>query len=207
MDQNNNGVFAAMVAVQKLAAAEGIAKLRTNRHFGFNFRGVDDVMNALAGWVSANGLFVLPAYDAPVVAERRKATKNGERVYYNVAVRGTFHFVHADGSRVSLGPVLGEANDDEDKATSKAMSHCYKNAMFQAFVIPLEGLNGRDHDADGEPEVEYVSDDQVAQLRAALSEAGRAEKKFVEWMKLERLEDMRANHFSRALEKIRAVQP
>ena len=135
-------VYKAIAAVQAELAKGGIAKANKNQQQGYNFRGIDDVYNALAPILAKNGLCMLPRCLSREVVER--VNKNGTALFY-VTVSAEFDFVCAeDGSKHTVGPMYGEAMDSGDKATNKAMSAAYKYAAMQAFAIPTEG----DNDAD-----------------------------------------------------------
>lgn len=132
------------VAINEVTAAlsrDGITKARANTQQGYNFRGIDDVYNALSGPLSTAKLLMLPRVLARSVAERE--TKSGGRLCY-VVLDVEFDFVSAvDGSKHTIR-TMGEAMDSADKATNKAMSAAMKYACLMAFQIPTEG----DNDAD-----------------------------------------------------------
>lgn len=156
-------VYKAINAVQAELAKRGIAKGRRNEQgAGYNFRGIDDVYNAIAPLLAAHGLCILPRILTRNCVERQ--TKNGGAIFY-VTVEAEFDFVCAeDGSKHTVR-TFGEAMDTSDKATNKAMSAAYKYAAFQAFAIPTEG----DNDADAHtPEVATVA------MPAGLLEAAQA---------------------------------
>lgn len=135
-------VYAAIARVAASMASEGIGKDRQNEQQRYKFRGIDDVLNALAREYADNDLFVVPRYSNRVFREYEG--KEGKRLA-NVVVEGAFKIVSAvDGSFVESGPFLGEAMDSADKATNKAMSAAYKYFAIQTFAIPTEG----DNDAD-----------------------------------------------------------
>lgn len=134
-------VYKAITAVQADMSKEGIGKSRKNTQQGYNFRGIDDVYNALAPMLARHGLCILPRMLSRTVTERETA-KGG--VLFYVIVEAEFDLVAAeDGSKHTVR-TYGEAMDSGDKATNKAMSAAYKYAAFQAFAIPTEG----DNDAD-----------------------------------------------------------
>lgn len=134
-------VYKAIAAVQAQMAKEGISKGRKNVQQGYQFRGIDDLYNALAPVLSANGLVILPRMMSRESVERTTA-KGG--VLFYVTVEAEFDFVASeDGSKHTVR-TFGEAMDSADKATNKAMSAAYKYAAMQAFCIPTEG----DNDAD-----------------------------------------------------------
>jgi len=159
-------VYKAISAVAKEMAEQGISKDRENRQQGFNFRGIDQVYNALAPMLAKHGLVILPRITERTVTER--ATKNGGVLFY-VVVKAEFDFVATeDGSKHTV-ITYGEAMDSGDKATNKAMSIAYKYAAFQAFCIPTEQTA-----IDADAEVHHVAarspDDILADFTAQAAE-------------------------------------
>jgi len=141
-------VYKAINAVQAELAKTGILKSRRNTQgAGYNFRGIDDVYNAIAPLLAQHGLCILPRILARTCDERQ--TQKGGAIFY-VTVEAEFDLVCAeDGSKHTVR-TFGEAMDMSDKATNKAMSAAYKYAAFQTFAIPTEA----DNDADAHtPEV------------------------------------------------------
>jgi hypothetical protein len=134
-------VYAAISKVAAKLAQEGISKSRKNAQQGYNFRGIDDVYNALAPFLAAEGLCILPSVLSREVVERE--TKSGGALFY-VTVKVEFSFVCAEDGSSHKVTTYGEAMDSGDKATNKAMSAAFKYACMQAFCIPTEG----DNDAD-----------------------------------------------------------
>jgi hypothetical protein len=134
-------VYHAIAAVMAEIGTDGISKNRKNQQQGYNFRGIDEVYNALSPILSKHKLCILPRILAREVLERQ--TKSGGALFY-VTVEAEFDLVCAeDGSKHTIR-TFGEAMDSADKATNKAMSAAYKYAAMQAFCIPTEG----DNDAD-----------------------------------------------------------
>lgn len=128
-------VYAAISAVAKEMATTGISKDRRNQQQGFNFRGIDQVYNALAPALVNHGLLILPRITERTVTER--TTQKGGVLFY-VVVKAEFDFVSTEDGSVHTVVTYGEAMDSGDKATNKAMSIAYKYAAFQAFCIPTE---------------------------------------------------------------------
>ncbi len=134
-------VYKAINAVQADLAKTGIVKDRRNAQQGYNFRGIDDVYNALAPLLAKHGLCILPRILSRDSQERQ--TAKGGTLFY-VTVEAEFDFVCAEDGSKHVVRTFGEAMDSGDKATNKAMSAAYKYAAFQAFAIPTES----DNDAD-----------------------------------------------------------
>jgi hypothetical protein len=134
-------VYQAINAVQMALAADGIGKDRRNQQQGYNFRGIDDIYNAVSPILARSGLCILPRVLSRDCVERQ--TQKGGVLFY-VTVEVEFDFVAAEDGTKHTVKTYGEAMDSADKATNKAMSAAYKYAIMQAFAIPTEG----DNDAD-----------------------------------------------------------
>lgn len=129
-------VFVAMAAVQSDLSSIGISKDRTaNAGGSFKFRGIDQVMNALAPVLSKHSLLIVPRVLSRQCDVRQ--TKSGSAMYF-VTVEAEFALVSGVDGSIFSGRTIGEANDTGDKATNKAMSIAYKYFCFQTFCIPLE---------------------------------------------------------------------
>jgi hypothetical protein len=116
-----------------MSAIGHIGKDKRNQQGGFNFRGIDDVYNAIHNAMAANQVFcTMDVLDHRVEARQFKNSV-GYQVYSTV--RYTFHA--PDGSSVS-STVIGEAMDSGDKATNKTYAIAHKYALLQAFMIPTE---------------------------------------------------------------------
>lgn len=169
-------VYKAINAVQAELAKSGISKDRRNTQGGgYNFRGIDDIYNALAPILAEKGLCILPRVLSRESVER--VSKQGGALFY-ITVDVEFDFVSTvDGSKHTV-KTYGEAMDSGDKATNKAMSAAYKYAAFQAFCIPTEGDNDADASThqvasandDGQQQAIPEMDGEVeAQMNAASS--------------------------------------
>ena len=120
--------------IEVMADINAIGKDRRNQQQGFQFRGIDDVMNELHSSLAKCGVFVLPK----VLEETRttgKTSRGGDMFYTRLKIN--FGFYAEDGSHVDA-VVIGEAMDTGDKASNKALSIGLKYAMLQVFCIPTE---------------------------------------------------------------------
>lgn len=152
-------IYKALANIQKEIHAVGIGKLRRNKEQGFNFRGIDDALMAFAPLLTDNGVLIAPSYSNKAVEAR--PTKSGGNTY-NVSLEGLFTFIHIeDGSRHTVGPFFGEANDGQDKGVSKATSIAERNMFFLTFVVPHEPAIGGDPDGISE-----YGDDETSQKDA-----------------------------------------
>lgn len=135
-------VLIALQHVQQRFSQEGLAKSRNNQQQGYKFRGIDDVYNSLSTFLTEAGLIIVPRVLSRESEERR--TKNGGLLIYSHVMVEFDFYSSVDGSKITAGPLAGEAMDSADKSTNKAMSAAYKYLCLQTFCIPTEG----DNDAD-----------------------------------------------------------
>lgn len=133
-------IFGKMIEV--MAKVPAIGKDKRNTQQGFNFRGIDQVMNALQNILPEVGVFYLPEV-LESSREVRDSKNGGKNTFTTLKVKYTFYA--ADGSHVSA-TVQSEGMDSADKSSNKAMSGACKYALFQAFNIATEEMI--DPDAD-----------------------------------------------------------
>lgn len=125
-----------------MTEVSAIGKNKKNAQQGYNFRGIDDLYNAIHPLFARNGVFIT----SDVVGnnrEERQTAKGGLLIYTILRVKFTFYAT--DGSSV-FSIVEGEAMDSGDKSTNKAMSAALKYALMQMLLIPTEELNDADKD-------------------------------------------------------------
>lgn len=190
-------IYAAISGV--MADIGAVKKSKKNTQQGFMFRGIDDVMNALAPALVKNKVFVVPEVTQEI-REERATTKGGVLLYTRLHI--TYHFYTVDGSSVSA-KVIGEAMDSGDKATNKAMSIAYKYAAFQVFNIPTEEMREPDAEshevAPQQPEVIYVDEVKVKVLRDKMEKKGVTDTQIMERYKVGALEELTVQQFVKAM--------
>ena len=181
-------------AIKNVAAAmshDGISKARQNKTQGYNFRGIDDVLNALSSALVEAGLLILPRVMNRTVTERE--TKNGGALFY-VTVQIEFDLVSAEDGSKHTAATYGEAMDSADKATNKAMSAAYKYLALLTFCIPTEASPDTDadfttHEVKGQRERARAAwlDEQALKLESteSLAELGEVWKAAYQAMKAE----------------------
>jgi hypothetical protein len=123
-------IYSAIPAI--MAEIPSIYKDRKNDAQHYNFRGIDDVYNAVNPILAKYRVF-MRADVMDVKREERPSKSGGIMAFVQVRVR--YSFVASDGSFVSTDS-LGEGMDSGDKATPKAMSIAQKYAILQMFAIP-----------------------------------------------------------------------
>ena len=125
-----------------MADVEPIAKGRRNQQQGFNFRGIDEIMNELQPVLKRHGLFVVPKV-VDVIRQEKPTKNNGMLLYSIVTMEYTMYA--QDGSSIT-GSTVGEGMDSGDKASNKAMAVALKYFLLQTFCIPTE--DAKDPDAE-----------------------------------------------------------
>ena len=163
-------VYQAIGAVSRALSKGGISKDRKNAQQGYNFRGIDDVLNSLSAALVDAGLVILPRCTHREVVERTTA-KGG--ALFNVTCAVEFDLVSVeDGSKHTVC-TYGEAMDSADKATNKAMSAAYKYLALLVFCIPTEATPDTDADFtthEVKPKAESTSPAAVAKRMTAEAE-------------------------------------
>lgn len=114
-----------------VAELPAIGKNQRNTEQGFNFRGIDDVLNALSPLLGKYGVFYVPDV-LERVTEKRQTRSGGTMYEVNLHVRYTFYGPRGDSVSASG---WGEGTDMGDKATNKAMTGAMKYVLFQVFAI------------------------------------------------------------------------
>lgn len=135
-------IFAAIAAIMNEVGS--IGKDRKNAQQGYNFRGIDDMYNAIHPLFKQHQVFITSTVLDSKREERQ--TKSGTGLIYSI-VRVQFTFWTVDGSKIE-SVMEGEGMDSGDKATNKAMSVALKYALMQMFLIPTEELKAMDPDAE-----------------------------------------------------------
>ena len=175
-------IFKALSAVQSDLSIVGIAKNQQNSHQGYKFRGIDDVLNTLAPIIAEHGVLIIPN-----VLSKDVKTINTARggVASHVILEVGFVLYDQEGDSI-CHTAYGEAIDTSDKAVNKAMTAAYKYFLFQAFCIPIEGLEDADihqpEQAESQPAL--VTADTLAEIISLCEETGEDIQRYVDWAKV-----------------------
>jgi hypothetical protein len=138
--ENKLPIAQALSEVMKAVGA--IAKKDKNTAQGFNFRGIDSVVNAVSPALQKFGVVVVPSveeYDYQTVEIGRNRTAMG-----HVRVKVTYTFIGVNGDAIKA-TVVGEAMDSGDKATAKAMSVAFRTALLQSLSLPTDEIDPDAH--------------------------------------------------------------
>ncbi|MER0481615.1 ERF family protein [Streptomyces sp. Edi2] len=150
-------VFAAVSAVMRDAMPVG--KNQRNEQQNYAFRGIDDVMSAMAGPLRTHGVFILPT-----IAEHQQQ-RDGKMTRTVITMR---YRVYGPAGDCLLADVPGEAFDYADKSTNKAQSAALKYLLFTLFMLPVDGRSIDDADRQhptAEPTPEHRAEQQQRQRR------------------------------------------
>lgn len=137
-DQTGPLIYSKMAAI--LAKVDAIGKEQKNVQQNFQYRGVDDVYNALNPVLAEYRVFMT----SEIVAKSREERTNSKgTVLAFTCLRMRYTFWAEDGSHVWT-EVEGEGMDSGDKSSNKAMAAAHKYALLQAFCIPTKDLDDPD---------------------------------------------------------------
>lgn len=136
--------------------AGAVRKTERNTHQQFNFRGIDNVVNAVSPALRKHGVVVVPTlnhieYEQVEIGERRT------RMGY-VRINVTYTFYAPDGTSIAT-TVAAESMDSGDKATAKAMSVAFRTCLLQTLCLPTD-------EADPDADTYIRSDAPVRTLRS-----------------------------------------
>lgn len=183
---------AILLAMETIGA---IGKTRKNPQQGYQFRGIDDVLNSLQPALIKAKVFVVPRIVS--ITREEKATKSGGVITYTT-VAGEYDFCSAeDGSKITAR-TYGEGMDTSDKSTNKAMSAALKYAIIQTLAIPTEELvdSERDHI---EPQQQYISTDQAIVINDLIKETESKMDAFLKYVKAESVDKILSTDYNKAV--------
>lgn len=124
-----------------MAEVRALGKDQVNTHQRFNFRGVDDVMNAVGPALRKHGVAVVPTQVD--LRTRDAQTSNGKPAHESMVV--VSYTIYGPAGDSMPGAAAGESLDSGDKATPKAMSVAFRTFLLQALCLPT---NDTDPDAE-----------------------------------------------------------
>lgn len=127
-----------------LAKVGAVGKDSKNQQQGFNYRGVDAVVNAVHPVLSEVGGFILPRMVSQEVEHATTAKGSAMTV---VRLVTDYAWYGTDDSDPVVGRVSAEAFDTADKATAKAWSVAYRTFLLQTLNLPTN---------DPDPDDSYI---------------------------------------------------
>ena len=110
------------------------------------------------------------------------------------------HFVNIDKpeDRITV-TVNAHAADNGDKAPGKAASYATKYAMLKLFSLET----GENDESRGEA-IRSITDDQAASIEALIEEVGADKAKFLKYLGVADVLDMKANQYDNAIKALEA---
>src|SRR6478735_6507558 len=114
----------------------GLGKNQTHDSPGakFKFRGIDDLMNVCGPVFRKHVVMVIPSVRS---ASYRDVTTSGGKPSRETTVQVQYQIIGPAGD-VILGISAGEAMDNGDKGTAKAMSVAFRVFLLQALCLPTD---------------------------------------------------------------------
>jgi hypothetical protein len=123
------------VIIEVMREVQGVAKKdRNTQGSGYNFRGIDAVLNAVGPAIRKVGGFIVPNVlekASEVHPSKSGGSLNTVRLTVEFSIYGT------EGEPIS-GVVAAEAFDSGDKATAKAMSVALRTFLLQLLALPTD---------------------------------------------------------------------
>lgn len=129
---------------------QGIKKGERNKAQGFNFRGIDTVMNAVGPVLREHGVTIVPS--AEDINTTSYETAKGTTMFS--AIVKMRYTVRGPAGDSFEGGAFGEAADAGDKAVSKAQSVAYRVFLLQGLTIPTDepDPDSESHERTGSPD-------------------------------------------------------
>lgn len=127
---------------------QAVGKHERNNHQGFNFRGIDAVLNAVGPAFREHGVIALPrilSADYQQIEIGAKRTLSG-----HVRLTVEYTFTGPEGDALTC-TVAAESMDSGDKATAKAMSVAYRTALLQVLCLPTDEPDPDSHTYERAP--------------------------------------------------------
>jgi hypothetical protein len=125
-------VHEALAAV--MGEVQAVRKADRNTQQGYNFRGIDAVVNAVGPALRAHGVVILPVAEDVMVEH---FTTKKETQMRGITLRIRWRIYGPAGDSIEA-VTYGEAADSGDKAVPKAHSVAYRTMLLQALCIPTD---------------------------------------------------------------------
>jgi ERF superfamily len=148
-----NTASAKVLDLMRMVDVIGKEKDFVSNQARFKFRGVDQAMDATGHAMREVGLTLrTKVLDREttrdkVVKEDNKG-KSYEQLWTTTILTMGYTFVDPMTGHEHPFEMVGEGRDVSDKSSSKAAAMACKYALFQALMIPVEGLNDTDSDSE-----------------------------------------------------------
>lgn len=148
--------------IEAMRKVKAVGKVQRNTQQNYNFRGIDDVVNAANPVFQRLGILTIPRVRS---ASYRDVTTTKGNPSREVTVTVEFAFYGPRGDCLSA-VVPGESMDSGDKGTPKAMSVALRVALIQVLMLPTKDLHP-DPDSESPERGRHVSVEDHAAARDA----------------------------------------
>ncbi len=165
--EDQHGVVTALAAVMEDVRGVGKDGFHDAPGAKFKFRGIDAVVNAVGPALRKHHVVVTPQL---VSIDRRDVQTSGGKASRETTVVVKYVWTGPDGSTLDT-VVPGEAMDNGDKGTAKAMSVAFRIALLQALCLPTDDADPDTHHYERETPREPTTAELVAQARGLLASA------------------------------------
>jgi len=169
---DNTGVITAMAAVMEEVRGVGKDGFHDAPGAKFKFRGIDAIVNAVGPALRKHRVVVVPQL---VSIEHRDVLTSSGKNARETCVVVKYLWIGPDGSQLET-VVPGEAMDNGDKGTAKAMSVAFRIALLQALCLPTDEADPDSSQYERAPEPARSptagADAARARLRATCTENG-----------------------------------
>lgn len=134
-------VYGAMVQVMRLVREVGKNGTGPREAGSYGYRKLDDAVDAVGAALREVGLLLVPV---EVVSHEIRQTVvpagEGSRTWTTATVTMRWRYIHPEDGSTQDVVMAGEGRDMGDKATGKANSNAWKNALVQSLNIPVQGM-------------------------------------------------------------------
>jgi ERF superfamily len=132
--ENIPSIHAALTAVKR--DVNPVGKKERNTQQGFNYRGIDSVVNAVSPALAQHGVITVPQVLGDLTYETVEIGSKRTPMAHVVAMV-KYSFYGPAGDHVDA-VVFSEAMDSGDKAVAKMMSVAYRIALLQVLSLPTD---------------------------------------------------------------------
>jgi len=158
-------IYAAFSAAME--EVQAVRKEGFNDSQRYNFRGIDQVVNAVGPIFRKHHIIPVPYHCAASYRDVLTSTGKPTR---EVTVAATYRFYGPAGDYIEA-VVPGESLDSGDKGTAKAMSVAYRIVLLQSLCIPTDD---KDPDQDSYERAAAAPPDPIIVARNVVADAWRA---------------------------------
>ena len=134
-------VFGAMVDVMRKVREVGKNGTGPREAGSYGYRKLDDAVDAVGAALREVGILLVPVeVVSHEIHQTVVPTKEGSRTWTTATVTMRWRYIHPEDGSSQDVVMAGEGRDMGDKATGKANSNAWKNALVQSLNIPVQGM-------------------------------------------------------------------